>query len=560
MKSKKTVCCILAVFVLTVCAFGMFACASACQHEWGDWTVITPETCTTDGSQERVCALCGEKETQAIPAGHAWESEWTIDIAPTPTSTGEKSHHCTRCGERKDITVVDKIGPTEGLQYTSTSDGQSYAVTGYTREAQLQSIIVVPKEYQGKPVTEIGKSGLKNTAAKEIYLPDTIVRIGDQGLAGNDSLRSLTLPASVKEIGEMAFSDNDLMYSVVLPEGLETIGKDAFWNTGLESLTIPASVMSIGTGVTLRCRNLSEITVAAGNATYSAAGNCLIEQTTKTLLAGCKASVIPTDGSVEIIGEYAFFGVPIQQVVIPDSVQTLRKYAFGECKELRSVTIGGGLKEDDRRGNGWLSGNTGTFENCVNLETLVIREGVKEIPARAFANTTIEELVCPDSLEIIGTDAFANGKLRVVTLGKNMKDIGGLKGVMLEEVRQGSSKFYQVVGDGVVNTQVMPELRLMLHKEVLHLPEQINGEDIWKIQDELLKGHTSLKELYIPATYEVLGIGGNNDRGLFGNGDLSEYALTDIYFGGTMEAWNNLIHDTPLPSCTVHCTDGDLTV
>lgn len=36
-------------------------------HEWGEWTVAREATRTSEGERFRVCALCGEVETQAIP-------------------------------------------------------------------------------------------------------------------------------------------------------------------------------------------------------------------------------------------------------------------------------------------------------------------------------------------------------------------------------------------------------------------------------------------------------------------------------------------------------------
>lgn len=37
-------------------------------HDFGSWTVTKEATCTEDGTRERVCSRCGEKETEVIPA------------------------------------------------------------------------------------------------------------------------------------------------------------------------------------------------------------------------------------------------------------------------------------------------------------------------------------------------------------------------------------------------------------------------------------------------------------------------------------------------------------
>lgn len=39
-------------------------------HTYGEWTVDVAATCTTEGQQKRVCSVCGESETEAIPSAH----------------------------------------------------------------------------------------------------------------------------------------------------------------------------------------------------------------------------------------------------------------------------------------------------------------------------------------------------------------------------------------------------------------------------------------------------------------------------------------------------------
>lgn len=56
----------------------------------------------------RTCSVCGETETQEIPAlGHDYTS--VITREPTCTTPGERTYTCTRCGKgyTEDIPVVD---------------------------------------------------------------------------------------------------------------------------------------------------------------------------------------------------------------------------------------------------------------------------------------------------------------------------------------------------------------------------------------------------------------------------------------------------------------------
>ena len=110
--------------------------------------------------------------------------------------------------------------------------------------------------------------------------------------------------------------------------------------SGLTSVTIPNSVTSIGNSAFSYCSDLAIITVESGNTTFDSRNNCnaIIETASNTLIAGCKATVIPN--SVTSIGESAFAGCSgLTSLTIPNSVTYIGEGAFENCSGLTSVTI-----------------------------------------------------------------------------------------------------------------------------------------------------------------------------------------------------------------------------
>ncbi len=108
----------------------------------------------------------------------------------------------------------------------------------------------------------------------------------------------------------------------------------------LKRIVIPDSVTLIAAGALECCNALESIEVAPGNPVYHSAGNCLIETKSKTLVAGCKTSIIPKDGSVTSIGDFAFCGCSsLESIVIPDSVTSIGDSAFYGCWSLTSIVI-----------------------------------------------------------------------------------------------------------------------------------------------------------------------------------------------------------------------------
>ncbi|MBE6796720.1 MAG: CHAP domain-containing protein [Ruminococcaceae bacterium] len=77
-------------------------------HTFGEWKTTAQETCTTDGSQQRICSICKQIEEQTISAtGHTF-SMWTIINEATVDSEGLAVRKCGVC-EIKEEETIPKI-------------------------------------------------------------------------------------------------------------------------------------------------------------------------------------------------------------------------------------------------------------------------------------------------------------------------------------------------------------------------------------------------------------------------------------------------------------------
>ena len=204
---------------------------------------------------------------------------------------------------------------------------------------------------------------------------------------------------SVTSIGESAFENTAGLTSIAIPAGITSIGNFAFiCCTDLTSVTIPDTVTSIGTRAFADCTALTSITVASGNPVYHSEGNCIIETASKKLIAGCKSSAIPDDGSVTSIGEYAFCGCSgLTSIEIPDGVTSIGSFAFEYCTGLTSVTITDSIE----------SIGINAFEYCTALTSLTIPDGITRIDSLAFPYCTgLGILTIPNSVTSIAIGAF----------------------------------------------------------------------------------------------------------------------------------------------------------
>lgn len=233
-----------------------------------------------------------------------------------------------------------------------------------TANAAYGGDIVIPAqvEYQNVKfdVTEVNDSAFFEAAAiTSLTFPDRITRIGNNVCYDCTGIESLTLPASLKEIGDYAFAYNSKLTGVTLPEGLETLGLRAF----------------------MSC-------------------------------AALKQAVLPA--TIKKIDNYAFYGCGLETIALPDGVDTIGTNVFQSCRSLVSAKLPATLKAVPNY----------MFSSCPALTTVGNMENVTEIKASAFEGCTSLKMDIPAGVTALGTSAFKNCKaIESITIPSAIKSI-----------------------------------------------------------------------------------------------------------------------------------------
>ena len=317
--------------------------------------------------------------------------------------------------------------------------------------------------------------------------------------------------------------------------------------TGITSIVIPDSVISIGVSTFSGCTSLAEITVSPDNKNYSSVDGVLFNKDGSELIIypkgnGRSAYTVP-DGVTSISGS-AFSGcTSLKEIVIPDSVTTIGSSAFEGCTSLSKVKLSNNLTIIEER----------TFYDCTSLAEIVIPDSVTEIRGRldseyyggAFVGcTSLAEIVIPDSVTRIGESAFLGcTSLSKVDLSKKLTTIEvdtfsgctSLAEIVIPDsvTRIGESAF---LGCTSLSKVDLPKKLTTIEAytfsgcsslESIVIPEGVTAIGTWLEYEKTyysssFSGCKSLKEIIIPDSVTAIG-----DSAFYGCTSLSKLKLSN---------------------------------
>lgn len=159
--------------------------------------------------------------------------------------------------------------------------------------------------------------------------------VDDRAFAFHKTVRSAVFHDGLEKVGTSAFRVCSDLRFVTLPDSVRSIGPEAFFDSRLESIRIPASLEELGENalVTLGAHHIGDppsiksVEVAPGNGHFFVDGPMLCERTERgphvLLYFGSESDVVIADG-VSRIAPYAFSNARnVRRLCIPASVKTV---------------------------------------------------------------------------------------------------------------------------------------------------------------------------------------------------------------------------------------------
>ena len=211
----------------------------------------------------------------------------------------------------------------------------------------------------------------------------------------NQKIKSVVVTEGVTTIGNSAFNEYRELTSVSFPNTLKSIGESSFeLCLGLKSIEIPGSVETIG------------------NSAFNMRSYVMYEDRPLT-------EIIFNEG-LKTIGQQAFHGVAIPELVLPSTVTSIGDSAFAMALCLEKITLPEGLN--------WIGDSAfyrtpltevripstvahigaEAFYYCTELKSVELPEGdLNSLSSNVFYGTQIESITIPEGTTVVYQHCFS---------------------------------------------------------------------------------------------------------------------------------------------------------
>ena len=319
-----------------------------------------------------------------------------------------------------------KCGDNVRWALTGESTNYTLTITGSGAMANYASSSVQPwNDYRSSIKTVVIGNGVTSIGERAFY---------------NTGLTSIDIPASVTSIGNYTFAKCTGLTSIEIPASVTSIGDDAFWNcSNLATVTFAedSQLATIGISAFNSCRGLASVEIPAsvtsigerafsgsslGSVTF--ADGSRLESIGNYAFDNTGLTSIEIPASVTSIGERAFYGTGLTSIEIPASVTSIGGSAFANCSNLEAITVdGGNTVYDSRNGcNAIIVKSTNTL--IIGCKNSTIPASVTSIDNSAFYATGLTSIEIPAGVTSIGSYAFANTGLTSVEIPASVTSIG----------------------------------------------------------------------------------------------------------------------------------------
>lgn len=458
---------------------------------------------------------------------------------------------------------------TEESGCNYTTENEQITITGYDNPA---GNIVIPKVINGLPVTRISSGAFANcNLITSVSIPSTVKLIDYNAFSSCSSMVSVIFEErsedQLLEISNWVFSGCTALSSINLEDSnVVSMGGGVFSGcTSLSKVVMPDTLSSVSGGTFKGCTNLNEVILSDNITTLSDFGANILgffadcSSLTKIAIPD-KVTDIGTDAfknsaleeitfgqnsKLTRISSYAFAGTRLKSVIIPATVNFIDLSAFSDCELLETVMF------ETRVQDQFLELSDFTFAGCKKLTSINFEESnVISIGGGTFRNCEgLVDIVMPDTLVNVGGGTFYGcKKLSNVKLSKNMTALNDFGARM-----EGFFWACESLSEINIPNKIITIGYDAFSKSGLKKIDFEKNSRLTEISSQAFI-NSKLESITIPSTVVEIGriafqntelewviFEGNKNLEIVNHAFDGCDKLTDVYYTGTEEEWNEII-------------------
>lgn len=365
------------------------------------------------------------------------------------------------------LVACKRKNTTEDLQgYTFALRGDEYAIIGFNG---TKTEIILPTEYEGKPITIIGDSAFYQSNVTKVTISDSIKTVADYAFAVCSSLKTIYLSKSVTTIGDNAF---------------------------------------------VECWSLSNIEVAEDNPRFSSLEGHLYNKDKTTLIAYSMAKGLLDFHMPETVTKLANFvfykNRYLKELYIPASLKQIGESVFVES------SIDNFYVDEE---NNFFSAIDGVLysdegktlfafppSKIIEEDTYIISPNIKKINNNAFVYSSIENYIISQGVEEIGDSVFERSNIKTISISSTVKKIGVAIfkncGYLVDINVDNNNQYYQDIGGNLYNKSGTLFKQYAYGKDSLHCELD---EGVVEIEEFAFYNSAKLQDIILPSTVSKIG-------------------------------------------------------
>lgn len=324
-------------------------------------------------------------------------------------------------GKGTNIIIGNKVSTIPAYLFTGSASTSSIGLGGLSKYNKISF-------EENSICSKIGANAFLGTTIKEVDLPASISAIDSSAFANCYKLRTIVIRSNITG-GSSAFTNcTNLIEAYNLSGSSITYLKNLKYT--YTSSTTPSIFKTVDDFIFATINGTNYLVDYHGNTPNLVLPDSYNGNTYKifpyAFAWDCQLETVECSNGVTAIGDYAFVGTPVTDIIIGNCVTNIGVFAL-YCTQIKTYNIPASVTNLDTSAvtTGWATAINVDPANTkyTSINGILYNKEVTKLLVYLY-ETPGTTYVMPDTVETLGTNALSSRYLENIILSKNLKSIG----------------------------------------------------------------------------------------------------------------------------------------